>query len=108
MGGAECRMEETAMDVWREKVQQDINNLKINQAQDSNDIKSLREELSKLQMNDKIQDLEISSIKDDLKDIKGDTRWIRRTITGALISGGIVAAVGGNVALAITNVFGGG
>lgn len=93
------------MEVWKEKVQQDINELKNNQTHTKNEITQIRENIAALQMNDKLQDKEISTIKESLGEIKEDTSWIRRKITGALITALITAVVAGVVGVAIANIF---
>ncbi|MFC2948515.1 hemolysin XhlA family protein [Virgibacillus sediminis] len=86
------------VDVWKEKIQQDINELKTNQ-------NNLQTDVAALKMNDKLQDREISTIKETLSGIKEDTQWIRRKITGAVITAGITAIVGGVIGIAIANIF---
>lgn len=41
-----------------------------------------------------IHDQQIAGILETLKDIKGDTVWLRRTVTGAVIGGAISAFIG--------------
>ena len=41
-----------------------------------------------------IQGQQIAGILENLKDIKGDTVWLRRTITGGVIGGSITAIIG--------------
>ncbi len=49
---------------------------------------------------DKMNDIQIihgqqiAGILETLKDIKGDTVWLRRTVTGAVIGGAISAVIG--------------
>lgn len=93
------------MDMWKEKVQQDINELKTNQTHAKNDITQIRESIAALQINDKLQDKEISTIKESLGEIKEDTSWIRRKITGALITAIVTAIVAGVIGVAIANIF---
>ena len=55
---------------------------------------------------DKINDIQIihgqqiAGILESLKDIKGDTVWLRRTVTGAVL-GGTVSAIIGFIVFAI-------
>ena len=55
---------------------------------------------------DKISDIQIihgqqiAGILESLKDIKGDTVWVRRTVTGAVL-GGTVSAIIGFIVFAI-------
>ncbi len=86
------------MDVWKNQVQQDISDLKQGQSQLKNDVASL-------QINDKLQDSEISYLRDMLKEIRNDTQWIRRKVTGAIITAIITAVVGGLVGIAMTKLF---
>lgn len=95
------------VDVWKEKVQQDINELKINQNQQEKDLATIKKDIIDLQVNDKLQDREIASVKETLSEIKEDTNWIRRKITGAIITAAITAAVAGIVGVAITKIYGG-
>lgn len=93
------------MDVWKEKVQQDINDLKNGQSQMKNDHITMKDDISALKTNDKLQDHEINTLKNTLNEIKEDTNWIRRKITGAIITATITAVVGGVIAVAITKLF---
>lgn len=108
------------MDVWREKVQQDINSLKINQTQDRNTLDDLHKDVAAiklcqtqdhkdiqdLQLNDKLQDREIETIKSILGDIKEDTNWIKRKIMGAIITALITALISGVVGVAVMSIYG--
>jgi len=93
------------MDVWKEKVQQDINELKNGQSQIKNDQTTLKDDVAALKMNDKLQDQEINTLKLTLSEIKEDTNWIRRKITGAIITATITAVVAGVIGIAISNIF---
>jgi len=95
------------MDVWKEKVQQDITDLKNNQNQFENEQRSLKSEIESLKTNDKMQDVEISNIKQTLKSIQDDTQWIRRKVTGAFITAAITAVVAGLIGIAISKFYGG-
>lgn len=79
------------MEVWKENIQQDISRM--------------RDDIRDLQMNDKLQDQEISTLKATLSEIKEDTNWIRRKITGAIITAVITAVVAGLIGIAIANIF---
>ncbi|RID85894.1 hypothetical protein D1970_09005 [Mesobacillus zeae] len=81
------------MDPWKSGVQNDIENLK-------NDIRRLQDKQL-------LQDQTIQGIKDALTEIKDDTKWLKRTITNALISTAVIALVGGGIAIVI-DVFKGG
>ncbi|MFA1821149.1 hemolysin XhlA family protein [Virgibacillus oceani] len=86
------------VDVWKEKVQQDINDLKQGQSQ-------LKTDVDNLKLNDVKQDGKIISLQDTLRAIQDDTNWIRRKITGAFITALITAVVAGIVGIAIANIF---
>ncbi|KYC94356.1 hypothetical protein B4102_3577 [Heyndrickxia sporothermodurans] len=81
-------MEEPHVDIWQQSIQKDIDDLKKEQS----DIKS---NIKRLQEKELIQDYKIGNIEETLKDIKEDTKWLRRAITNALI----VALIGGAVAI---------
>lgn len=101
-----CVKEENIdMNVWRESVQQDINNIKQRQQQNESKLSSLESDVHKLEVSDKLQNKEIESLKDTLSSIQEDTSWIRRKITGALITASITAVVTGIVGVAIANIF---
>ncbi|MBW8350792.1 hemolysin XhlA family protein [Bacillus sp. IITD106] len=76
------------MDIWKDTVQKDIDNVKLQQ-------ELMKKDISDLQKKEALQDQQIDSIKESLKDIKEDTKWLRRAITNALI----VAIIGGAVAI---------
>lgn len=76
------------MDIWKDSIQKDIEQVKMQQ-------ELMKKEISDLQTKDALQDQQIESIKDSLKDIKGDTTWLRRAITNAIIA----ATIGGAVAI---------
>src|SRR5699024_3362457 len=97
--------ENTDMDVWRESIQQDINDIKQRQQQNESKLSSLESDVHKLEVSDKLQNKEIESLKDTLSSIQEDTSWIRRKITGALITASITAVVTGIVGVAIANIF---
>ena len=93
------------MEVWKNQVQQDISELKNSQVHLKNEQERLKQDIHKLQLSDTLQNQEISTIKLTLSEIKEDTNWIRRKITGALITAVITAVVGGVVGIAIANIF---
>lgn len=92
------------VDVYR--FQQDINELKSNQTQIKNEQLNMKSDIVSLQMNDKLQDQEINTLKVTLNEIKEDTNFIRRKITGALITAIITAVVGGLIAIAVATIYG--
>ena len=93
------------MDVWKEKVQQDIAELKNGQTVLKSEQDRMKQDIHKLELSDQLQNQEINTIKSTLSEIKEDTNWIRRKITGALITAVITAIVGGVVGVAIANIF---
>lgn len=76
------------MDLFKQTVQNDIAELKRCD-------KDLKEEIDKLKQTVAFHDRDITDIKDTLKEIKEDTKWLRRSITNALI----VALIAGAVAI---------
>ena len=86
------------VDVWKEKTQQDINELKQNYS-------LLKSDVDALKLNDIKQDEKITSLQTTLTAIQDDTTWIRRKITGAFITALITALVGGVVGIAVANIF---
>lgn len=93
------------MDMWQDRVQQDINALKNGHSRlDENQLK-MKDDIRDLQMSDKLQDQEINTLKTTLSEIKEDTNWIRRKITGAIITAVITAVVAGIIGIVITKLF---
>jgi F0F1-type ATP synthase delta subunit len=69
-------------------------------------VKSLEERVTELERRDldkttrlALAENNIKAIQADLSTIKDDTKWLRRTITNALIGGTIVAVLGGIIGL---------
>lgn len=93
-----CNEEMTDMEVWRNSIQNDVNYLKTSHSK-------LKDDVAGLKINDKMQDQKITSLELTLSEIKEDTNWIRRKITGALITAVITAVVGGIIGIAIANLF---
>ncbi|USK46285.1 hemolysin XhlA family protein [Cytobacillus oceanisediminis] len=73
------------MDIWQQKMQKDLDDMK-------GDIRRLQDKTL-------LQDQSIQNIQGDLREIKEDTKWLKRTITTALITATIVAIVGGGIAI---------
>ena len=96
----------TNMDVWQNKVHQDIAELRQRQLDNESKLGLMEKDIHKLQISDQLQDKEISSLKETLSEIKEDTNWIRRKITGAIITAVITAIVGGILAYGITQIWG--
>ncbi|WP_026584193.1 hemolysin XhlA family protein [Bacillus sp. J33] len=80
--------EADAVDIWKQKIQNDLAELKENDEKQQSEINELR------RITD-FHERDIKDIKDTLREIKDDTKWLRRSITNALI----VALVGGAVAI---------
>jgi len=97
--------EDVAVDVWQNRVQQDITELKGEQSRLSSEQQTMKDAIRDLQFSDKLQDQEIKTLKETLTEIKSDTQWIRRKITGAIITAAITAVVGGIIAVAIGKLF---
>lgn len=95
------------MDVWKERIQQDMNDLRQRQQQNEGELRAMKADITTLQVSDKLQNAEIDSLKETLTEIKSDTTWIRRKITGALITAIITAVVGGIIGVAIASIYGG-
>jgi len=95
------------MDAWREKVQHDISEIKSVQGRHGDAQMKMKDDIRDLQTSDKLQNLEIDALKSTLTDIKDDTNWIRRRVTGAVISATITAIIGGLIGIAIMFIYGG-
>jgi chromosome segregation ATPase len=85
--------EEETVDIWKNAVQKDIEDMK-------GDIRRLQDKTL-------LQDQSIQNIQGDLKEIKEDTKWLKRTITAALITTLCTAVIGGGIGIIFT-VFKGG
>lgn len=104
--------EVTEMEVWKEKVIQDINDIKQRQRENETALTSLKTDVHKLQITTQLQDKEINALKDTLKEIKDDTNFIRKRmdqdreeqlkqyknmtwkIVAAIVTAGILAFLG--------------
>lgn len=73
------------MDIWKQAVQKDIDDLK-------NDVRDLQNVT-------RDHDRDIREVKTTLADIKDDTKWLRRTITNAIIMTVLSVAIGGTAAI---------
>lgn len=67
----------TDMEVWKEKVTQDINDIRQRQRENETSLNAIRSDVHKLQVSDQLQDKEINSLKETLGEIKDDTNFIR-------------------------------
>ncbi|MCM3180251.1 hemolysin XhlA family protein [Cytobacillus horneckiae] len=81
-------MEVNNLDIWQQKIQSDIE--KIKEKDEKQDA-----EIALLTKRTDFHERDIKDIKSDLTEIKDDTKWLRRSITNALI----VALIGGAVAI---------
>lgn len=104
--------EVTEMEIWKEKVVQDINDIKQRQRENETALTSLKSDVHKLQITTQLQDKEINALKDTLKEIKDDTNFIRKRmdqdreeqlkqyknmtwkIVAAIVTAGILAFLG--------------
>ncbi|EFV74418.1 hypothetical protein HMPREF1013_05298 [Bacillus sp. 2_A_57_CT2] len=80
--------EAETVDIWKQTIQRDLEELK------KNDEKQ-QEEITKLKQITDFHERDIKDIKETLREIKDDTKWLRRSITNALI----VAIISGAVAI---------
>lgn len=76
------------MDLWKQSIQ--------------NDIESMKSDIRRLQDKQLLQDQVIQNIQGDLKEIKEDTKWLKRTITNALITATLTALIGGIITITFT------
>ena len=99
------REEDAVVEEWQNRVNQDLVSLKSDQSHIKSEQQSMKDAIRNLQFNDRLQDQEIKSLKETVYEIKDDTNWIRRKITGAIITASITAVVGGIIAIAIAKLF---
>ena len=95
------------MDDWRERMQSEVTTLKTDYQHLRNEQRSQAHAIQSLEVSHKLHDQEIKSLKEALTDIKSDTQWIRRKITGAIISAVATAAIGTIIAYAVSQLWGG-
>ncbi|MEM5014122.1 hemolysin XhlA family protein [Niallia taxi] len=76
---------EPVVDIWQQSVQKDIIEMK--------------EDIRKLQDKTLLQDQSIATLQSTLTDIKDDTKWLKRTITAALITAVCTGVIGGAIAI---------
>ncbi|WP_339283153.1 hemolysin XhlA family protein [Oceanobacillus sp. FSL K6-3682] len=88
------------MNAWKDRVQQDVNELKSN-------YHLMKKDVEGLQRNDIRQDSQIENVQKTLSAIQDDTNWIRRKITGAFITALVTAVVAGVIGVAVANILGG-
>ena len=95
------------MDDWKERMQSDVTTLKSDFQYLRNEQRTMAHSIQSLEVSHKLHDQEIRSLKEALTDIKSDTQWIRRKITGAIISAVATAAIGTIIAYAVSQLWGG-
>lgn len=88
------------LNIWQERIDDTIENL-------TRRVDKHETRLYDLEMSDQLQNSKIQGLEDTLKEIKDDTKWIRRAITGAIVSATIVAIISGIIGIAITSIYGG-
>lgn len=93
------------MDEWKNRIQQDITDLKSNYSHLKQEQTKQKDDIRDLQMSRTLQAQQIQALKEDIGEIKEDTSWIRRKITGAIITATITAVVAGIIGIAIANIF---
>lgn len=93
------------MEEWQNRMQQDITDLKSNYTHISKEQEKQKDDIRDLQMSRTLQAQQIQALKEDIGEIKEDTSWIRRKITGAIITATITAVVAGIIGIAISNIF---
>lgn len=76
-------------------IQQDVLDIKANQ-------KTLEQRVNTLERNQDKHDQQIQSLNNQLNKIEENTTWIKRTITGAIITAVSTGVIGGVIALAFT------
>ena len=93
------------MEEWQNRMQQDITDLKSNYSHLKQEQTKQKDDIRDLQMSRTLQAQQIQALKEDIGEIKEDTSWIRRKITGAIITATITAVVAGIIGIAIANIF---
>ncbi|WP_306009332.1 hemolysin XhlA family protein [Bacillus sp. MMSF_3328] len=73
--------EAETVDIWKTAVQKDIDDMKA--------------DIRRLQDKSLLQDQTIQNMQSDLKEIKEDTKWLKRTITNAILTATCTAIIGG-------------
>lgn len=95
------------MEVWKERVSQEIADIKQRQRDNENSLSTVKSDIHKLQVTVQLQDKEISSLKDTLTEIKDDTNFIRgridkdreeqlkqyKNLTWKIVSGVVLAVI---------------
>ncbi|WP_437828925.1 hemolysin XhlA family protein [Niallia taxi] len=78
------------MDAWKNITQDKIDLLFKNREIDRKDIDELKNITA-------FHERDIKDIKDTLKDIKEDTKWLKRTITAAIITAVCTGIIAGSI-----------
>jgi len=73
------------VDIWKQSIQNEISDMK-------KDIRIIQDKVL-------LQDQTIGTLQTTLSEIKEDTKWLKRTITAALITASCTALIGGAVAI---------
>jgi hypothetical protein len=55
---------------------------------------SVEGRLTSLEIRMAVNENDVKAVRDEIKGIKDDTKWLRRTITGALITSIIIGIIG--------------
>lgn len=69
-----------------------------------NDMKIVKKDIEDLKRKDAVQDQEIGTLKDTLREISENTKWIKRAIITGVITALCTGIIGGSIAI-IFNVF---
>lgn len=68
------------MEVWKERVSQDISDIKQRQRENENALSIVKQDIHKLQVAVQLQEEKIIALKETLSEIKDDTNFIRGRI----------------------------
>jgi hypothetical protein len=55
---------------------------------------SVEGRLTSLEIRMAVNENDVKAVRDEIKGIKDDTKWLRRTVTGALITSTIIGVIG--------------
>ena len=80
------------VDVWKSAMQSEIESIKKIQEKD-------HDRIDKLETKTEFHERDIKDIKATLKEIKDDTKWLKRTITMAIIGAICTGVIGGAIGL---------
>lgn len=67
-------------------------------------VSKLESDMNDVKIRIAVAESDIKSVKKDVSDIKNDTNWIRRTITGAIITAICTGIIGGAIAIFYTTL----